>query len=187
MPSRPRAPPGSRTPFPRVRAGYITSHACSAWSGRQESNLHDMGGSHAPLPFGHARKVGSAGVEPAASRDSTGRSYHPELRPHDSEWPDLNGRPLVPQTSALTKLSYIPSRRDGSIRTCGFLAPNQASYQAGLHPGTGTSLRGPPAGWSSTGTQDLRWRAEGQVHLVGLAGLEPAASCSRSTRSTKLS
>jgi hypothetical protein len=61
--------------------------------------------------------------------------------------------------------------RDGRIRTCGFLAPNQAPYQAGLHPGIGTSLRGPPTGWFSTGTQGLRWRAESQVPRSGLQDL----------------
>jgi hypothetical protein len=38
LPSLPRAPPGSRTPFLRVRAGCITSHACSAKSLTGESN-----------------------------------------------------------------------------------------------------------------------------------------------------
>jgi hypothetical protein len=38
LPSLPRAPPGSRTPFLRVRAGCITRHACSAKSLTGESN-----------------------------------------------------------------------------------------------------------------------------------------------------
>jgi hypothetical protein len=38
------APPEARTPFPGVRAQCITRHACGAWSGIQESNLHSRFG-----------------------------------------------------------------------------------------------------------------------------------------------
>jgi hypothetical protein len=38
------APPEARTPFPGVRAQCITRHACGAWSGMQESNLHSRFG-----------------------------------------------------------------------------------------------------------------------------------------------
>jgi hypothetical protein len=38
------APPEARTPFPGVRAQCITRHACGAWSGVGESNLHSRFG-----------------------------------------------------------------------------------------------------------------------------------------------
>src|SRR5260221_11090485 len=92
-----------------------------------------------------------------------------------------------PQTSALTKLSYLPSRRDCSIRTCASWPQTRRPTKLGYTPAPEPARGGPPPAGPAQAPKDLRWRAEGQVHLVGLAGLEPAASCSRSTRSTKLS
>jgi hypothetical protein len=34
-----------------------------------------------------------------------------------SGWRDLNPRPLVPQTSALTKLRYSPYRHEATVRS----------------------------------------------------------------------
>ncbi len=63
---RPRAPPGSRTPFPGLRVRCITSHACGAQRRRRESNPRDQGGSPAPKPFGHF-SVDPAGTDPASA------------------------------------------------------------------------------------------------------------------------
>lgn len=44
---RPRAPPGSRSPFSGLRVQCITSHACGAWSRTGESNPDDLLGRQA--------------------------------------------------------------------------------------------------------------------------------------------
>lgn len=51
-----------------------------------------------------------------------------------SEWQDLNLRPLGPEPSAHTKLSYIPKCLGDRSWTCGLLNPIQALYQTELHP-----------------------------------------------------
>jgi hypothetical protein len=90
---RSRAPPGPRTLNPRIksplhvhlclrrmyiglagigpassrpRAGQVCHWPTARQSGRQESNLHVVGGSHVPEPFGHARMVVPRGLEPRA-------------------------------------------------------------------------------------------------------------------------
>jgi hypothetical protein len=52
------------------------------------------------------------------------RNHERELR-FQSGWGDLNSRPLVPQTSALTKLRYSPLLRmtDRIVTRCATFAP----------------------------------------------------------------
>jgi hypothetical protein len=61
---------GIRPASSRPRAGRVCNWptACQSGrqSGRQESNLHVVGGSHVPEPFGHARMVVPRGLEPRA-------------------------------------------------------------------------------------------------------------------------
>ena len=47
--------------------------------------------------------------------DALGRARRHEATAHPSGWGDLNSRPLVPQTSALTKLRYSPSLSSGRL------------------------------------------------------------------------
>ena len=85
--------------------------------------------------------VAAAGFEPATSRLSIERSRHVELSGRNmnewSRWRDSNARPLRPERSALTKLSYIEKELVGTARfelatSC---VQGRCADQAALSPG----------------------------------------------------
>ena len=63
--------------------------------------------------------------------------------------------------------------RDGRIRTCDILIPNQALYQAELHPDETKYLFGAPA------EEPLSHGAMGtaRMRVVGMVGVEPTRHC----------
>ena len=100
-----------------------------------------------------------AGIEPAFLAWKASTLAIVLVRRGDSGWDRTSGLLGFNQALVPTELqSHQSVSRDGRTRTCDFLTPNQAPYQAGLHP---------------VG--------------VGIAGLEPATSRPRTARSTKLS
>ena len=103
---RPRTPPGSRTPYLRLRVRCFTGMLAARRADNRNRTRDVLVGSQVPEPFGHFRMVGPAGNDPASP------GLQPGANPSELETRGREARTRTPSTWSQARCAnpYATSR-----------------------------------------------------------------------------